>query len=138
MTKHTKELLKYIGLNEEDAECKIDHWTETDEAAYICYDGGLGQSGIFELTASNLYKHIDPSKSIYRSRLSNIRRKMGIKSFKDFTVDDWLRLLSCHDTAPSRYEIGSLFGTGGVESYDNKVTEIDSKKYMMYYINYFE
>ena len=34
MTKHTKELLKYIGLNEEDAECKIDNWTETDEAAY--------------------------------------------------------------------------------------------------------
>lgn len=132
MNKLTKELLNYIGLNEEDFECKIDDVSESNDSVYFGYDCGCSNAGIFELTSENFLKNICPSDSVYKNRLQSLRRKIG-KKFKDFTVEDWIKLLELHNTSPSKVEYGSLFGCGGDGSSDWSIIEIDGKKYLEYY-----
>lgn len=131
MNKLTKELLNYIGLDEKDLS-KLDEVNEQSNSTYFCYDGYCSGAGIFELTKDNLQNQIRPSDSVYRGRLQYLRRKIG-KKFKDFTVDDWLKLLELHNTTSSWVEYGSLFGCGGDQSNDWKIIEIDGKKYLEYY-----
>ena len=132
MNKLTKELLNYIGLDEEDLESKIDDVTELNNSTYFCYDGCCSSAGIFELTKENLRNQIRPSESVYRGRLQYLRRQIG-KKFKDFTLEDWLKLLELHNNRPSRSLCGSLFSCGGDQSDDWEIVEIDGKKYLKYY-----
>jgi len=132
MNKLTKELLNYISLNEEDFECKIDDVSESNDSVYFGYDCGCSNAGIFELTSENLLKNICPYDSVYKNRLQTLRRKIN-KKFKDFTVEDWIKLLELHNTSPAKVEYGSLFGCGGDGSSDWNIVEIDGKKYFEYY-----
>lgn len=131
MNKLTKELLNYIGLDEEDLDSKIDEVKELKDSTYLCYDGYCSGAGIFELTKDNLRNRVN-TDSVYRGRLQYLRRKIG-KKFKDFTINDWLKLLELHNTTSSWVEYGSLFGCGGDQSNDWKIIEIDGKKYLEYY-----
>lgn len=134
MNKLTKELLSYIDMDDEDFECKIDDVSESNSSVYFGYDGGCSNAGIFELTSENLLKNIRPSHSVYKNRLQFLRRKID-KKFKNFTVEDWMKLLELHNTTPSRSMCGSLFGCGDEVSVSDgwNITEIDGKKYLEYY-----
>lgn len=83
MTKLTKELLDFIGRDEEDLgkDIKV---IDRGNSVLFNYDCGCSHSEIFELKPENILNSIRPSESIYKGRLQTLRRKIG-KKFKDFT-----------------------------------------------------
>ena len=122
MNKLTQELMNFSHSDDR----KVERIEEYEDSSYIYFNNGF--SVIFEETPENFLSQIRPNDSVYRTRLNYLRRKMGIKSFKDFTVQNWLDLID--DFPRSNYcDYGTIFGCGGEDSSEESEVTIDNKKY---------